>query len=181
MSKDVKFIFLDESITLEANLSSLTGVIIPMTKFEKVVSDYYKIISVIFDYLEKATGKKQQFPPILHGKDFLRNSKENKAFDFSSVTDEFRLSIFKKVIDIINDNDLFVIRLGYSNFKEIVETFTIDDKLHNLNWFNLSRTISKFYEDTLFIPVMEGIDSSIVHNFCGTIYSLNYIKICIQR
>lgn len=179
MNKEVRFIFIDESVTVKVDIASLTGLVIPVTQYEKVRKDFYKIISGILDYLypSRNQGTIYHEPPILHGRDFLRNSSENPSFDFSSITDDFRLEVLRKIINIVNDNDLYVIRLGYNNYKEICASFSSkDEKLHNLNWFNLSRTISHSFNNILFIPVMEGIDSSMVSKFCNMIWTASYIS-----
>ena len=179
MSKEVSFIFIDESVTIDADIASLTGLVIPITQYETIRKDFYKIISEILDYLypSRHQGTICHQPPILHGRDFLRDSNENSSFDFSSITDKYRIEVLNKIINIVNDNDLYVIRLGYNNYKEICSFFTHkDEKLHNLNWFNLSSTISHSFQNMLFIPVMEGIDSSLVSKFCNMIWTANYIS-----
>ena len=179
MKKEVCFIFIDESLTLDVNIASLTGLVIPVTQYEKVRKDFYQIIGDILDHLypSRHQGTIYHEPPILHGKDFLRNSSENPSFDFSSIKDDFRIEVLKKIINLVNDNELFVIRLGYNNYKEIRAFFPHkDEKLHHLNWFNLSTTISQSFKNMLFIPVMDGIDSSMVSKFCNVIWTANYIS-----
>ena len=182
MNKEVSFIFIDESLTVDVNIASLTGLIIPVTQYEKVRKDFYKILSDILDFLypSRHQGTICHEPPILHEKDFLRNSSENPSFDFLSITDDFRIEVLRKVINLVNENDLYIIRLGYNNYKEIYAFFSHkDEKLHNLNWFNLSRTISHSFKNVFFIPVMEGIDSLMVSKFCNMIWTANYIsEIC---
>jgi len=179
MSREACFIFIDESISNQIDTASLTGVVISISQFEKVRSDFYKICSKILYYLyPDGLPCANQPPPVLHGVDFLRKSpKENKRFDFSSITDEFRLQIFNDIINLINEHELFVVRQGYKNVKEILKnSFHKDNKLHDLNWFNISRTISNNYRDALFIPVMDGVDNRLVREFCYVIHSSIYVQ-----
>lgn len=173
MQKKICFIFIDESLTKTA---SLTGVVISLTQFEKVRNDFYKICKKILDYLfPNGLKVTNQPPPILHGNNFLRNSQENSEFDFSSVTDDFRFEILNDIVDLINENNLFIVRQGYNNVKEILNKhYKKDNKLYSLNWFNISRTISKNFNNTMFIPVMEGIDRKLVDKFCTLIWSVTY-------
>ncbi len=176
MQKEICFIFIDESLTIEIDTASLTGVVISLHKFEKVRKDFYKIIKKIISYLfPDGLIVDNQPPPTLHAKDFLRNSTENPGFDFSNVTDDFRFIILNDIVDLVNDNNLFIVRQGYNNVKEILNlTLEEDNKLHQLNWFNISRTISYYFNNTMFIPVMEGIDRNIVDNFCQLIWRTVY-------
>jgi len=178
MSREACFIFIDESLTIQIDTASLTGVVITISQFEKVRSDFYKICSKILDYLyPDGLPCVNQPPPVLHGNKFLSKSSENNEFDFSSITDEFRLQIFSDIIKLINENGLFVVRQGYNNVKEILKNSNHKDiKLYNLNWFNISRTISNNFRDALFIPVMDGVDERLVREFCYVIHSSIYVQ-----
>ncbi len=177
MGKDVNFIFIEESVTDEVDIASLTALVVPLEKFENIRTEFYKILNKILDviYPNRSEEKKIDYPPILHARTFLQNSSENSAFDFSNITDEFRIKILREVLGIIRDYNLFVIRLGYNNYKEIEQNIK-DDKLHNTNWFGLSRTLDSIYENSILIPVMEGIDSKIVSKFSNMIWASNCLR-----
>ena len=177
MGKEVNFIFIDESVTEEIDIASLTGLVVPLEKFENIRTDFYKIINKILDviYPERTDTNKIDYPPILHARTFLQNSRENSAFDFSNITDEFRIEMLREVLGIIRDYNLLVIRLGYSNYKEIKRDIR-DDKLHNTNWYGLSSTLDSIYQNSILIPVMEGIDSKIVSKFSHIIWGSNCLR-----
>lgn len=177
MEKNVNFIFIDESVTEEIDIASLTGLVVPLDKFENIRTDFYKILNKVLDkiYPNRSEKNRIDYPPILHARTFLQNSDENSTFDFSNITDEFRLQILNQVIEIVKNYDLLVIRIGYNNYREIKEHIK-DDKLHNTNWFGLSRTLDYIYHDSVLIPVMEGIDSNIVSKFSGLIWSSNCLR-----
>jgi len=177
MEKTVNFVFIDESLTEEIDLASLTGLVVPFNKFENIRTDFYIILDDILDtlYPDMSNKKRIYYPPVLHAKSFLRNSNDNENidFDFSNISDEYRILILNKIVKIVSDYDLFVIRVGYSNYREMKKKLN-DDKLHNTNWFSLSRTLDLIFQDCILIPVMEGIDSNLVGKFSNILWSTNW-------
>jgi hypothetical protein len=156
--KSTTQIFIDESISERAGLATLTALIVPDKKFNKVTRDYYDILIKIKNQLPKyKNGIKLIHPPIvLHGNSLLRNTKENPGIDFSNISDEFRLDIFRDIINIVKSNKLRVIRIGINNYNEVLKAGLNDYKMYSYNWFGLSQLINRYINIKKALCIMEG-------------------------
>jgi len=176
--RDTNFIYIDESITEKADLASLTGLIIPGDKFEIVRKEFYKVMSVILDYLYPNRDVNSiDFPPILHANSFLQNSKENRSIDFSNITDKIRIEVITMLVDIINNFNLKIVRNGYSNYKEVKMFTKGDEKLYSLNWFAISGYLDNTFEPNVkFICVMDGTNLNMIRLISSGLLHSNSIK-----
>lgn len=145
----------------------MTAILIPQRKLKRVTSDFYKIIRLIIDkFPEKNEKNNSKFiypAPLLHGNSLLQNSEENKGFDFSVIDDDFRIKVFNKIIDIVNNYRLHIVRLGYNNYNEIRKRNFKDNKMYSTNWVGLSSYIDSLYKVRNAICVMDGNDKKMIH------------------
>ena len=159
-----KFVYIDESITESASLVSLE---VDIEKIDKVLRSFYLIIEKILNRMYPEKGSNVFYPPpVLHGRDFLRNTKEglNREFDFSNINDDFRLQVIDEIVSLINENNLRIVRFGFSNHKSIINIIKNDDKLHGLNWSLLSRHFGKM-ADNNYTFIVDGVDIHMMDHF----------------
>lgn len=160
------YIFIDESICEEAGLATLTAIFIPQRKLNKVSTSFFKITKEIVDKFQASNTTKILYPfPLLHGKSLLSDPKDNPDFDLTIIDDDYRLYIMNKLVDIVLDYRLNVVRLGYNNYTEIKKAGFKDDKLYSTNWLNLSRLIDMFLKTNCAICVMDGNDLKMINTF----------------
>lgn len=165
------YVFIDESICDEIGLATLTSLFIPQKKIGKITRDFYEIIKEILDQFPKTENGSEIIysTPILHANSFLQNTKENKGLDFSEITDEFRIKIMDSILDLVSKYKLHVVRLGYSNYDEILKTNFNDDKMYSTNWLGLSSYIDKYCKFQNVICVMDGNNMKMIKTLSGFI------------
>jgi len=122
---------------------SLTAIEVPIEKYNIVRNELYNFSCGLI--YEKGYVKN---PPELHGAELL------KGLEWA--TDEIRLNCFKKIVQIINENKLYVYRLGY--YKKSVKIFLKSDpKLYSMNFFSVQRLMGHLSEEKLAIPIIDGL------------------------
>ena len=172
------YIFIDESICDEAGLATLTAIFIPQSKLTKISTDYFKISKDIVDKFQSVNDIKVIYPfPLLHGKSLLSDPKDNPDFNLSLINDDFRIYIMGRIVDLVLNYKVPVVRLGYNNYNEIKKLGFKDDKMYSTNWLNLSRYIDQFLKTTSAICVMDGNDLKMINTFslCQPFcYRVNY-------
>ena len=67
---NIEFLFIDDSFNEDTKYSSLTGILVPLDKFEIIRDDFYIRILNQFIILEKCF---ELNPPSLHGKELLKD------------------------------------------------------------------------------------------------------------
>ncbi len=122
---------------------SLTTIDVPLGKYNIVRNEIYNFSCGLIH--EEGHIKN---PPELHGAELL------KGCDWA--TDDMRLDCFRKIVEIINTNKLYVYRLGY--YKKSVKMFLDSDpKLYSLNFSNMQGLMGYLSEEKMAIPVIDGL------------------------
>jgi len=172
------FAFIDESVCAEANLVSLTTIIIPFDDYDKILTEYYSITKYILEKILKLPEDKIPFSQCLtlHGNNLLRNTKnENERHDFSKVEDSERLIVFEKIVELINKFNIEVIRVGYNNWKHVKQLLN-DEKAYFFNWLAIAKYLSNHNENEKFICVMDGTNASMIKEISQMIINPNKIR-----
>jgi hypothetical protein len=146
------FLFIDECLDEDMNLSALTGIFVPIDKYILVRDAICKIAFKI------QLPKGNVIPPLieLHARDLLSELPD----DHPNKTDKARISILTDIVDIINSYKLITLRLTYLNHREIVKFLKDDPKLYQTIFSDIIDLLHKFWSDSLIIPVIDGIPSS---------------------
>jgi hypothetical protein len=143
----VVFLYLDESVDLD--VASLTGLLVPALQGPRVRD---AVIRVARQALISA-GQPASGPVELHGVDMLR--------DVPGVSDEIRLDVFARAIDIVNRERLQIVSVGHSSagavrkgYQKIVSD--PGDKLYYPNFQELVESLH-LLPDMLIVPVFDGV------------------------
>lgn len=144
---DVIFLFLDESCAEDA--AWLTGVAVPAERYAAIRD---AMLQVSVDAQRKA-GIAHPYPYELHAVDLLR--------DLPEASDERRLAVFSRTVDLVNAEQLEVISVGYSGGRQIrgeLDKLQMPegDKLYGLN-FNAVFGAIRIPPDGLLLPVFDGV------------------------
>jgi hypothetical protein len=172
-NKKTYFAFLDESVCEEINIASLIALLIPEKKMNLILEDFYKIIKKIIDTFpqEEDGGHLLYHTPVLHANSLLKDkSKDNPLLDLSNITDDFRINIFKEIIQIVEKYELLILRVGYNNLNEFKKRRSYDKNLYQFNWMGISYYLdkSKLFEKV--ICVMDGTNQEMVNILSTWIY-----------
>lgn len=159
---NIEFLFIDDSFNQDTKYSSLTGILVPLDKFEIIRDDFYIRILNQFIILEKCFVLN---PPSLHGKELLQwTTYEND--------DEKKIEIFQTVTNIVNDNSIKVYRLSWRKDEGILLFKHLDDKLMGLVFPKFMELIDKDIQGIKVIPIMDGLDTKISKIFSQFIKTL---------
>lgn len=146
---NVTFLFLDESRSTHLDSAALTGVFIPAEHYARVRD---AVIRVSVDVQHPPPGSAPA-PLELHGVTMLN--------DMNGVTNEDRYLAFKKIVEIVNREQLEVLSIVYSGVKDIQSHFDRfnmppGDKLYHLNFDAMFDEI-RLSADGLLVPVFDGV------------------------
>lgn len=149
MSPSMAFLFLDECSYEPLDLAALTGVLVPLERYVAVRDAMCKVVADVLS----APPNTVPAPIELHARDLLSELQERTAADL----DLARLDVLSKVVAIVNDHALQVIRVAYLNRREIANTMTLDPKLYGLNFLGIQNALQDAMRDTIVLPVMDGV------------------------
>lgn len=164
---DTQFIFIDDSFNEDTKYSSLTGILIPLDKFEKIRDDFY--FRILNQFIILGDSSFNLTPVILHGKELLKGT----AYQDN---DEKKIEIFQIVTDIINDNSIKVYRLGWLKDKSVEIYKGLDSKLIGIIFPKFIELIDKDIQGIKVIPIMDGLDIKTSKIFSQFIKSLEILR-----
>ena len=148
----MSFLFLDECSYEKLDLMALTGVLVPVERYNAVRD---AICQIVWDVLRPPPN---EVPARLelHGNELL-----SQLIDRDRETlDNDRLAVLQEIVRIVNENRLHVFRIAYLNRKEIAARMTKDPNLYALNAFNMLVSLDRVLATRLVVPVMDGIPGS---------------------
>jgi hypothetical protein len=104
---------------------------------------------------QRQAGIAHPYPIELHAVDLLRN------LPGATVTDEHRLAVFARTVDLVNAEELEVVSVGYSGAEEIRSKLDklrmpAGNKLYNLTFDAVFGAI-RVPRDGLLVPVFDGV------------------------
>ena len=146
-----EFLFLDDSYNESTKFSSLTGILIPLDKFEIIRNDFYTRILNQFIILEKSFNL---HPPIIHAKELLKGT----LFEND---DKKKIEIFQAVKDIVNDNSIQITRVCWSKKSDVSLFKHMDDRLMKLIFPKFIELIDEHLRNVKIIPIMDGLDTRV--------------------
>ena len=174
------FLFLDESMDESLDLASLTGVLVPSHAYREVRDALCKLV---WEILAPAPNTVPA-PIELHGRNLLPELAHLPV----EQADAARLRVLQRIVGIVNDNALRVFRVCYLNRVEIAAAMRHDPKLYGINFFGIQAALQDLMEQTLVVPVMDGvpnsantnkppaIDPSLIRAFAGNVRWLHHTR-----
>ena len=145
----MSYMFMDESMDESMDLSALTGIIVPVTSYPRVRS---KVRQIVWRAIEPPVNTVPR-PVELHARNLLCELEDISNDEL----DDRRVACFEECVKIVNEERLQIVRIGYTNRKEISNLLRGDSKLYGLNFMGILSSISDFLENSLIQPVMDGI------------------------
>lgn len=151
MSNSVIFAFIDESVSRELDLASLTAVLVPSEQYAGVRD---AVIRLGVE-LQRPPPNTIPAPIEFHGCEMLKSVEH--------ATDDDRILAFDRLVGIVNAERLPVLSVGYTNWSELSLIRKHDDKLHGLNFIGMLTGLqSLLARGTLVVPVVDGIPGGIL-------------------
>ncbi len=141
---NVSFFFVDDSTyrTAAGPVSSLTGLVVPTPAYDALRQAIY-----VAAQEEPREGATRVFGAVseLHFHQFLEDR-----------NDDAKLAVITKLVDLVCEHRLTIIRVGYVLTKESEELSALDPKLIGACWFGLVGIALSGIPDVFFIPVMDA-------------------------
>ncbi len=162
-------LFLDESFCNATNITSVTGLRVPLQKFEEVQLAFRK-------QLKYRLGLDQDMLftrlPHLHGSSMLEKHDQ--------VTDDLKLAVFSDVVDLVLNAELSLYRVGYyvsSTFRKIAgRSETGEEMGQGFAWTDIVRYLEPYLENNYVIPIMDGFNERQVERFSQLIGTTSMIR-----
>ena len=100
--------YADSGVSKELQVTSLTGVYLPADRVVEFRRRLYSLLADIFLY--DATDSRIPSLVPCHASELFNDAEKS---DCTGVTDEDRLEFLRKLVSIVNEMDLYVVRFGY--------------------------------------------------------------------
>lgn len=149
-SQPVTFAFFDESVNQALDTASLTAVLVPSEKYVQVRD---AVLRIAFE-VQAAPPNTVPLPIELHGSEMLKR--------VEGVSDDDRILVFEKLVNVVVSNQLEVVSVGYTNWSELGFLRQHDDKLHSLNFFGILTGLQPVLAEGLVVPVVDGLPGGIL-------------------
>lgn len=142
----VNLLFVDDSYSDHTKISSLTGVLIPVHKYNALRTQYYQILEWIIKPNENTFNLN---PPELHASKLFKG--------MPGIDDKQKLKTFNDIVDFVNSNGIEVYRSGVYVTDEVTKNFTPDPEMYSFNFDNLIRLLKDKLSNEMIIPVMDKL------------------------
>lgn len=177
------FLFLDECTFEKLDLAALTGVLVRADRYIPVRDVMCRLAADI------QPSPPNEIPGVieLHARNLLNDVAHLHGDEIDSV----RLSVLQKVVDLVSEHQLSVCRVTYLNRKEIAASMPLDPKLYGTTFLGIQRWLQSVMEDTLVIPVMDGVpdtggiqiprrapkvDPMLIRSFAGNVRFIHHCR-----
>lgn len=161
--KPLYFLYLDESVNNATNISCVSGIYFPIRKHHAIRKEVYSIHRKIKDELQiQPYGQ----TPEIHGVELLNSLK------YPQINDDFRISIYREMREIVNRHRIKVFRIGYNNAKEIAKFLkSKNQKLYGLHMLGLCSLLNHLTSSHRIIIVMDSTNQDVVDVMSRMIYA----------
>jgi len=161
---NVNLLVMDESSSADTDVASLTGILIPVEKAGHIRDAMCKFLRE----LQSVPPNEIRALPELHGRAMFRN------MDWA--TDEHRLRAFEHVVAMVNASRLEVIRVAYSNHRQLRDALRPDDRLHRLCFFGIVMWLQKYLANGYVLPIMDGLEEAYATRFNGLVTGATQVR-----
>lgn len=163
-ASDVSLLAMDESLSDETGIASLTGVVIPVEHANEIREEIYRFARHI-----------QALPPNHFGAHIeLHGSQMLKGLPWA--TDEHRLRCYEHVVETVNRYQLDVVRVAYRRTKTLTGMFQGDEKLHGLCFLGVAFSMGRFLPDTVIVPIMDGLQEKLASRFGSLVQNADSMR-----
>ena len=157
------FLFMDESISQDTNIASLTAMYISFEKYQQLRNQFYETL----DWATSSEpGRINLNPPELHGRKLLPEIDD----------DAQRLDAVAQIVDLVVKNELVLFRVGYCLTEKFRKTFKKEHSWLGLCWFGLLSVTQKLYQTKILIPVMDSCPINYVREFSSIVKSADIMR-----
>ena len=177
---NTNFLFIDECVSTDTSIVSMTGVLIPISRYSAIESRFYEALNWIIQPDRQTIN----VPPELHGSHLLRLSPEKLkglGLDIEKISDERKIQTVGKIVDIVLEYELPIVRTGYYWSEEYKKRNQWNDKeyknflLGTCN-MNLQRTFKLSDQKLIFC-----LDSSDKYFQRSVQYSAQLVRVVRDR
>lgn len=141
---DSNFLFMDETINskLVFPLTSLTGMLIPMRKYESIRSGLYEIAN---EHIASESASILLILPELHYNKFLEK-----------YSDDVKYAVLEAIVELVVSLEIKIYRVSYYSTPETKKFFVHDPDLLGLCWFGIVAVTSDARKNKMLIPVLDA-------------------------
>lgn len=161
------------------DMVALTGVLVPLESYSPILDQMCQLAWEVLSPEPNVVPAPIEF----HGRSLLPELSGQPCAE----ADKARLYVFARVVSIVNTHRLRVFRVAYFNRREIAAFIKGDPKLYGLNFFNMLSGLQDIMDETLLVPVMDGvpassakkppaIDPSLIRGFASNVRWLHHIR-----
>jgi hypothetical protein len=151
------FMVMDESESSVAGIDGMIGLIVPLAVCTAVRHRWYGAIAA----LQKLPENHKSFPPVVHAVRMFH--------DEAWANDEDRVACFELAVKIVNEWRLRVYRCAYYTASLVeLRRATHDQRSRGLFTFGLQCMAADVAANHYIIPLMDGLDKTIVRPLAGT-------------
>lgn len=153
----MKLMYMDECKSEHTNVVSLTAVVIDESSYRFYRESIYQALSQWISPDENTFAD----PPELHGSDFLP----------AAESDAIRITTAQEIYKVVRESGARIYRCGYYRDPELPNRFKSDASLLQLAFFGIQASTQSERNETLVLPIMDGVDPSIARSFGASNHS----------
>lgn len=159
----MNFLFMDESISDDTNVASLTAMFVPSTKYRVLRNKFYEGLNWA---VRPEPNNINLDPPELHGCKLLPDIDD----------DGIRLKTVSRVVDLVVENDIDIFRVGYRLTKSFRESFKPQHAWTGLCWLGIQAVTQRLFENELIVPVMDSCSMHHVQGISGQVRTADIMR-----
>lgn len=162
---------MDDCYSKETQISSITGLLVPLNVYADTRSRFYQVTPRIESLLPDGRKFNDIRPPELHSSEFLK--------ELPNADDNLRFHTWEAIVELVLSQELEVYRCGYYITKKVrkwVSGFGTDDKLRDLCWASLISMLEMKLEQEVIIPVMDSLSKPIAKTFSQLVQTMDQMR-----
>jgi len=154
------FFFMDDCDDVQhSRIFSLTGIVVPSTKYRSIRDEFYTVLDWAIKPKENHLNLS---PPEIHGS----NLHPKLGFDGC-----------EKVVDLVLKHQLQIFRVGYYSTKVLRSPFKGNQPpLLSMCWASLQTICQPIFEEEMLVPIMDGLDKKIVSQLSAPNKSMDVMR-----
>ena len=159
------FLFMDESKGTETGIVALTGILVPLDRYNDLRMRFYELMLWAIEPAEQTV---KIGPLELHGNSFLSWHE--------GADDDLKLRLLADVASLVVDERVAVYRVGYHRQKRLNTVLAGDVGYLSLCWNGMLTVLQPVYAAEHLIPVMDGLDLRAAQMFSQTVRTSDVMR-----
>ena len=159
------FLFMDESRGTETGIVALTGLLVPLDRYNDLRTRFYELMRWTVEPEERTL---RLAPLELRGSSFLSWHE--------GADNDLKLRLFSDVAGLVVDERVAVYRVGYHRQKRLNTILAGEVGYLGLCWIGMLTVLQPVYAAEHLIPVMDGLDMKVAQMFSQTVRTSDVMR-----